>query len=85
MQLVNEKNDVPSLANLIHHFFQTIFKFTAVLRSSDECTHIEHHDAFIPKCFRYFIVDDLLGEPFDDCRLPDPWFPDEDRVVFRPA
>src|SRR5205085_12312843 len=86
VQLIDEQNDVAfALFDFLDDRFQTIFKLAAILRTGDERTEIEGHDALVLQPFRNITFDDPSREPFDDGSLADARLADEHRIVFRAA
>src|SRR5699024_3588569 len=85
VQLINKQNNVACLPNFFHYLFQTVFKFAAVCRRSNNRSHIKSHDQFITECFPNFIVDDLMSTALCYSRLADTAFPAQYPVVFRTA
>jgi hypothetical protein len=85
VQLVDEQDDQAlGLGNLLEDRLQPLFEFAAVLGAGDKGPHVERKNAFVLQAFWHVAANDPLREPFDNRRLADAGFADEDRVVLRP-
>ena len=83
MQLIDEEDDLAfRLFDLRQNGFQPLFKFAAVLCARDQSAHIERENRLVLQGLRHFVRDDPLREAFDDGRLADARFTDENGVVF---
>ena len=63
--------------------FETFFEFTAILGARYQGTHIEREQGAVLHQLRHVTPDDSLRQPFDDRRLADAGFTDENGVVLR--
>ena len=81
MDLVDEKNDVLRLDDIIHHIFEPLLELTAIFRPCNECRHRECDDTFILKQERYLPVCDALGKPLRDRSLANPRLSEEEGIV----
>ncbi len=86
MQLVDEEDDL-ALAAL--HFldggFEPLFELAAEAGARQHGAQVQRDDALAHQRFGHVVGDDALGQPFDDGRLADARFADQDRVVFGAA
>ena len=73
VELVNEQDRIACRAQLFEHLLESLFKFTAVLRSSDERAHVKCDDALVEQRRRNVALNDALREPFSDGGLADAW------------
>ena len=85
MQLVDEEDDVPALADLVHDRLDALFELAAVLGAGDHEGEVERDDPLVENDLGNHAGGNFLGEPFDDGRLPDAGLPDENGVVLRAA
>ncbi len=85
VKLVDEHDDVRVLGELLHDRFQPFLELTAILGAGDDERNVEGEQPLVGEEMRNIAVDNLLREPFDDGRLADTRFADEDRVVLRAA
>ena len=85
VNLVDEKYNVGAFLQLVDNSFDTLFEFSAILRSCHYRCHVERYDAFVEKYSRYFTAYDAEGEAFDNCRFAYARFSDEHRIVLLPS
>ena len=86
VQLVDEQNDLSlRLLNFFQHRFQAVFKFATILRARQHRAQIERHHALVLQLLGNVAGNDALRQPFDDCRLADAGFANQDGIVLRPA
>src|SRR5207248_10106481 len=86
MELVDEEDDLAlRIRDLLEYGLQAFFELAPVLRAGDQRAHVEGDDALVSETFGHVAAIDAAGETFDDRRLADAGFADEDRVVLRPA
>ena len=86
VQLVDEGDDLAIRArNLGQNRLQALLEFAAVLRAGDHRCYVEGDEALVAQGLRDVARNDALGEAFDDGRLADAGFTDEDRVVLGTA
>jgi len=86
VQLVDEQDDLAlRVGNLFENSLQPFLEFAAIFGAGDERAHVERDDAFVLQPFGYVAAVDAAGEPFDDRRLTDARFADQDGVVLGPA
>ncbi len=86
MELVDEEDD-PALGvrDLLDDRLEPLLELSAKLGAGDDRSHVEAEQTLAPETLGYLPGGDPLGEAFDDRRLADTGFPDEDGVVLRPA
>ena len=86
MQLIDEQDDLAlGLFHLGKDGLQPFLKFAAVFCTRNQRAHIQRENGLILKRLRDFIGDDALRQSFDDGRLADARFADENGVVLRLA
>ena len=81
MDLVDEQDDVAAGLDLLEHLLEALLEIAAVTRAGDERAEIERVQLLAVQRVGHVVVDDHLGEAFDDRRLADAGLSDEDRVV----
>ena len=82
MQFVDEENDVLVPADFIHDRLDAFLKLTAILRACDHQCEVERDDTLVAQKFRHISRGNFLGETFNDSRLADAGFADENWIVF---
>ena len=82
VDFVDEENDLAFFGgNILKHGFQALFELTPVFSTRQQRGHIQRQHLLALEGFRHFFVDDALGQPFNNSRLTDTGFTDENRVV----
>ena len=82
MNLVDKEDDLPlRLLDRLQHGLQTFFELSAVHGPRHQRRHVERKDRPVFQPFWHVAAHDTLGETFNDGRLADARFADEDRVV----
>ena len=85
VELVDEQDDLAfGVGDLLEDRLQPLLELAAIFRTGDERTHVERDDSLVLEPFGDIAADDAAGEPFDNRRLADARFADEDRIVLRP-
>ena len=85
MHLVDEEDQVLGGPHLVDHDLQPLLELAPVLCAGDHPGEVERDHAIVGKRLGHLVVDDPLGDAFDDRRLPDSRLAQERRVVLRPA
>ena len=85
MKLVDEKNDILHLADLIHQGLDPLLELATVFRTGNHQREVECHDFFVAQNFRHIARGYFLSKAFDDRRLADARFTDQHRVVLGAA
>ena len=85
MDLIDEKNNVLCLRDLLDNILHTLFKLTAVLGTGDERCERECYDTLILQHIRDAAFSNALGKPFRNGGLTDTRLAEEDRIVLRAA
>ena len=86
VDFIDEEKDLAvGFGDFIEDRFESFFKFATVFGTGDEGAHIEGVEGLVFQRFRNVTADDTAGQPFDDSRLADTRFTDEDRVVLTTA
>ena len=86
MNLVDEEDDFAfGLRHLLHNTLQSLLEFTLILRTGQQCTHVEREELLILQVFWHVATYDSLGETFHDGGLTRTRLTNQDRVVLRTA
>src|SRR5205823_14593006 len=85
VQLVDEKNDVAALGDLLHHLLQALLELAAVLGTCDERCKVERVDLLVLQELRHLAARDALGEALHHGGLADTRLADQHRVVLGAA
>jgi hypothetical protein len=85
VQLVDEKDDVVRLYDLLHDDLQAFLELAAVLGPCDQRAEVEGDYAPVHDVLGDIAVDDALCEAFDDRGLSDAGLADDDGIVLCPA
>ena len=85
VQLVDEKDDVAALGDLLHHLLEALLELAAVLRARDQRGQVERVDLLVLEQLGDVAVRDALREALDDGGLADAGLADQHRVVLRAA
>src|SRR5688572_30665497 len=81
MQLVDEKDHIAILFELIHDRFHSFFELATVFCTRYQRGKIKRYHSFIKQYPRYFSLNDAEGETFYDSGLTYTGFTDQDRVI----
>ena len=83
MQLVNEKDNLSiTIFYFLKNGFQTLFKFSPVLCTCDQCSHIQGENCLVLQPFRYISADNPLCKSFYNCGLTYTRLTDQHRIIF---
>ncbi len=86
VQLVDEQDDIAFLlGQVVQHGLQALFEFPAVLGAGQQRAHVEVEHALAPNPFGNLVIDDALGQAFDDGGLAHARLADQHRVVLGAA
>src|SRR6266508_281017 len=85
VQLVDEKDDVAALHDLLHDLLEPFLEFAAVFGAGDERSEVERVDLLALQQLGHVSGRDSLSEPLDDGGLADAGLADQDGVVLLPA
>ncbi len=86
VQFVDEEDDrAARTCDLLEDGFEPLLEFAAVLRTREQCAHVERHDALVLEALGYIPRDDAVGEPLDDGGLAHTRIADQHRVVLAPT
>ena len=86
MNLVDEEDDFAfGLRHLLHNTLQSLLELTLVLRTGQQCTHVEREELLVLQVLRHVAAHDSLGETFHDGGLTRTRLTYQDRVVLRTA
>ena len=84
VDFVNEEDDVLVLLHFLHQLLHPLFELATDSRALNQGNDVEPNDFLVGQLFWHFTRDDGLGEAFDNGRLTNPGFPDQDWVVLGP-
>ncbi len=84
VELVDEKDDVAALGDLLHHLLEALLELAAVLRAGDERRQVERVDLLVLEQLGDLALGDPGGQPLDDGGLADPGLAEQNRVVLGP-
>jgi hypothetical protein len=73
------------LRDLLQHGLQAFLELAAVLGAGQQPGHVEDQHLLALEGFRHLVIDDALGQAFDDGRLADARLADQHRVVLGAA
>ena len=83
MKLINKQNDFAfALAHFLQNSLETFLKFTAILRTSHQSSHIQGKNLFILQSFRNIAPNNPLRKALHSRRLADTRLADQNRIVF---
>ena len=85
MQLVDEQNDVPGAAYLIHDRFDAFLELAAIFRAGDHQREIESDHPLVTQQLGHVAFGNLLRQAFHDRGLAHARFPEQDRIIFGAA
>ena len=86
VQFVDEHDDATvAVLNFFQHSFESIFEFAAIFGTSHKGSEVKSPDLFITQVGRDVAEHNAMGKPFDDGRLSDSGFADEDGVILASA
>ena len=83
MDLIDEEDDILRFDDIIHNALETLFEFSAVLRSRDERRHGKRDDTLVFEQERHLAVRDALGKPLSNGGLANTCLTEEDGIVLR--
>ena len=86
MQFVDEEENLAlRRLDLFQDGFEPFLKFTAKFGAGDKGAHIQGKEFFVFEAFGDIAFHDSNRQSFNNRGFPDTWFPDEHRVILRPA
>src|SRR3954453_13838161 len=85
VELVDEKDDVAALGDLLHHLLEALLEFAAVLGARDQGSQVEGVDLLVLEQLGDLAVGDPRGQPLDDGGLADARLAEQHRVVLGAA
>ena len=84
MQLINKQDDLTiTVLHILKHGFQTLLEFTTILRTCNQCTHIQCKNLLILQSFRNITIYNPLCKPFHNRGLTNTGFTNQNRVILR--
>ena len=84
MYLIDEEDDLTGSGDhFVYDSFESLFELALVLRTCDECSHIEGVYLFLFQVLRHVATHDTMRESLGNSCLTDTRFTDKDRVVLR--
>ena len=85
VELVDEQDHLAlGVENFLEHGLQALFELAAVFGAGDQRAHVEGDDLLALQSLRHVAADDAAGQSFDNRRLADARFADQDRIVLGP-
>ena len=81
VDLVNEENDVPRLADLLHGVFQPFLKLAAVFAPGNHAAHIQGQHPLVPQQLRNIPLSNALGQALHHGALAHPGFTNQHGIV----
>ena len=82
VKLIDEEDDLAfALSYFLKNSFQTFLKFTTILGTCNQCSHIQRKNLLILKTFRNIAGNDSLCQSFDCCCLTDTRLTNQYRVI----
>ena len=82
MDLVDEENDIPlRLHDFLHDLFESLFKLALILRTGNQCAHIEAVELFVLQVFGHVAAQNTMGQTLHDGSLAGARLTDEHGIV----
>ncbi|KAG1243517.1 hypothetical protein G6F68_015800 [Rhizopus microsporus] len=70
VQLIDEQDDLPfALGQVVEHALQALLEFTAELGTGNQRAHIQRQHALAAQALGHLVIDDALGQAFDNGSL----------------
>ena len=85
VELVDEKDDVAALGDLLHHLLQALLELAAVLGAGDQGGQVERVDLLVLQQLRHLAFVDAGGQALDHGGLADAGLAQQHRVVLGAA
>ena len=85
VNLINKQEHISTLPHLGKYLLNPLFELTAILGSCDHAGQIEADNPLFRDRLRYIAGNNELCQTFHNRRLSDAWFPDQARIILRPA
>src|SRR5207302_9666639 len=85
VQLVNTDDVLRIVDQLAHNLFRALFELAAIFCAGNNQTSVEREDAFVFQKRWNFVVNNSLGQTFDDGSFANARFTDQHRIIFRAA
>src|SRR6185436_1859236 len=85
VQLVDEQNDVLGAADFVHDRLDALFKLPAVFGAGNHQSQVEGDDTFFAQQFGNVSFGNFLGQSFDNGRLANAGFAEQNGVVLGAA
>ncbi|MDT4854714.1 hypothetical protein FQZ97_890330 [compost metagenome] len=83
MYLVNEQDDLSvTFRYFFHYRFQALFKFTFILCTGNQLSHIQCIDDFAAQAIRHITVNDTMCQTLYNSSFTHTRLPDQDRIIF---
>ena len=70
------------LLNLVQYGFQALLKIATVLRTGQQCRHVQHQNALVFQAVGHLAVDDALRQTLNDRGFTHARLTDQHRIVF---
>ena len=82
MDFVDKEDNIPLRTyNLVDHTFQALFKLALILRTGQQCAHIEREELLLAQIFRHIASDNAFCNAFYDGRLSRSRLTNQDRII----
>ena len=85
MNFVNEQQDIAGLVQLVQHVFHPLLKFAPVLGARHHAADIQAQHPLAQQHFRHIPLGNPLRQAFRHRAFAHSRFPDQHRIVLRPA
>ena len=83
MNLVDKHDGLTGvLLNLVQYGFQALLKIATVLRTGQQCRHVQHQNALVFQAVGHLAVDDALRQTLNDRGFTHARLTDQHRIVF---
>nr|AGE14099.1 hypothetical protein Bpseu9_09100 [uncultured prokaryote] len=86
MKFIDEDDGLPLvLSQLLEHGLEAFLEFAPIFGASQQGRHVQSQYALVAQTVGHLVVDDPLGQSFDDGGFSDAGFADQHRVVLGSA
>ena len=86
VQLVDEQDDLAFvLGQVVQHALEPLLELAAELGAGNQRAHVQRQHALAAQALGHLVVDDALGQAFDNGGLAHARFADQHRIVLGPA
>ena len=85
MDFVDKEDDFLAVADFLHQFLHPFFELASNTCTLNQADDIQADDLLALQFVRNRSIHNLLGQAFYNGCFTNPWFPNEDRIVFGSA